>query len=249
MVAAMTGQVDILLLAGSMEARGIGEAVAALGLRVHAVLTEPPKGPTPPPLPFDLMERPQAEGLAALAEGARAIVDASHGFDQQLTEAGQRAAAALGLPIINFSRPPWDAGENPLWQTAADVRSAMALVPSGARVFAATGWGSLPQCAAFPGDRLLLRQTHRHDRVPPFDFVELVFGEAPFTPESEAELFQALSVDLLMCRNLGGRASRPKLDAAAQLGLPVVLIDRPPLPEGLHTVQKTADVLDWVAAL
>lgn len=249
MVAHMSGRADILLLAGSMEARAIAQSIAGLGLQVHAVLTEPSKGPTPPPVPFDLIEQPRAEDLMTLATGARAIVDASHGFDQALTSAGFAAATAASIPFLNFSRPAWSDAENPLWRAAPDVRAAMQLVPPGARVFSATGWSSLPECATFPGSKLLLRQTHRHDRLPPFDFVELAFDQAPFTVAGEIALFRKRAVDLLICRNLGGVASRPKLDAAAALKMPVVLVNRPALPKGVRSVDNTAAVVDWVAGL
>ncbi len=76
-----------------------------------------------------------------------------------------------------------------------------------------------------------------------------VFGMPPFTVESEIALFRSLEVDTLMARNLGGAPSRPKLDAAQELGLRVILIDRPALPDGVQVVTSVAAALDWVAAL
>lgn len=247
--AGVRGELNILLLAGSAEARQIAHALIPQGVRLRALVSEPPRGPDPMPVPCRLHPFDDAAALADLMQGVDAVIDASHGFDGTMTEVGARAAGIAGVPFVTLSRPPWDVAEHPLWQTARDMRAAMAMVPTGARVFAATGWASLQHCGGFPGARLLLRQTAPHDRKPPFDFVELVFGQAPFTAASEQVLFRELRVDMLICRNLGGTPSRPKLEAAKALNLPVILLDRPPHPQGAATVHSVEAVLEWVARL
>ena len=82
----------------------------------------------------------------------------------------------------------------------------------------------------------------------PFDFVELVFGEAPFTADSEAVLFKELRIDTLLARNLGGQASYPKVAAAEALGLNVILISPPALPQGIPEVDDVNAVLAWIGA-
>ena len=62
-------------------------------------------------------------------------------------------------------------------------------------------------------------------------------------------LFRELAVDLLICRNLGGEGSRPKVDAALALGIPVVLIDRPPLPQNAPRLSDLDAIFDWVRNL
>jgi precorrin-6A/cobalt-precorrin-6A reductase len=56
-------------------------------------------------------------------------------------------------------------------------------------------------------------------------------------------------VDTLVCRNIGGAASLPKIDAARALGVRVIAVDRPALPEGLRVVAQVDAVLDWLDAL
>jgi precorrin-6A/cobalt-precorrin-6A reductase len=101
----------------------------------------------------------------------------------------------------------------------------------------------------FRGSRLMLRQTSRHERPAPYDFVELIFGEPPFTVAQEIALFRDLSVDLLICRNLGGVASRPKVDAALALGVPVILIARPSPPQDAPRLSDIDAICDWVDTL
>ncbi|MFQ5624112.1 MAG: precorrin-6A/cobalt-precorrin-6A reductase, partial [Paracoccaceae bacterium] len=64
----------------------------------------------------------------------------------------------------------------------------------------------------------------------------------PFTAEHEAELMRAHGITHLVTRNSGGAEGRAKLAAAARLGLPVVIVSRPPPPAG-ETVATVAEAL------
>jgi precorrin-6A/cobalt-precorrin-6A reductase len=241
----------ILLLAGSFEARRLAEALSAQGVSYDAWLSEAPRGAaTMPKIPLlrrfdtgDAMRDAMAEG------GYTAILDASHVFDRSVTQQGFAAAEMLGLPYLRLERPAWDVTENPNWHHVRDVTAANGMIGQRARVFCATGWDSLPEYDGFQGEVLMLRQTRRHTRPAPYPFVELVFGDPPFSAADEQALFEQQKVDMLICRNLGGRASRPKLDAATALGLKVILIDRPSAPEGLQAVADIQAAVDWVNAL
>jgi len=239
------------LLAGGFEGRSLAEALSTRGLSYDAWLSEPPRGAAPMPQTpllrrFDTAQAMQA---AIVQDGYRAILDASHVFDRLATQQAFAAAKVLGLPYLRIERPVWDVQANPLWQSAVDVCAATAMMGQGARVFAATGWDSLPDYAAFKGEVLMLRQTRRHARTPPYPFVELAFGDPPFTTRDEKALFETHRIDTLVCRNLGSRASRMKLDAAQELRLRVILIDRPPLPEGVEIVADVEAGLQWALDL
>jgi precorrin-6A/cobalt-precorrin-6A reductase len=252
MIAPMTASnhpsLNLLLLAGTAEARQLGVALAEAGHRVTAWLTEPPRGSNPMPMAFEMRDPEDTTALLRDMAGFDAVLDLSHGFDAGLSHAGFATAAALDKPFVSFARPGWTL-DDPLLRSVSDVPAAARAVPPGACVFAATGWASLPQFLPFKGARLMLRQTSRHDRPAPYDFVDLIFGDPPFTIASETALFRDLGVDLLICRNLGGEASRPKVDAARALGLPVILIERPRLPKGVRCLTDLDAMMDWVAQL
>lgn len=238
-----------MILAGSAEARRLGEAAQANGVRVRALVSEPPRGANPMPMPCTLMDFSDVDAIVAQMQGCDAVLDASHGFDGVMRHVGFEAAGRLGLPFLSLSRPAWTLPTDAPWQSAPNVAAAMAMIHCDARVFSATGWASLPEYTGFPGARLMLRQTHVHPRRPPFDFVDMIFGDPPFTVASETALFRELDVDTLICRNLGGHASRPKLDAALELGLQVILIDRPQMPAGVQVVHEIEAAMTWLAGL
>ncbi|MEP3675809.1 precorrin-6A/cobalt-precorrin-6A reductase [Sulfitobacter sp.] len=247
----MTKTPHILLLAGSFEARHLAEQLSEQGLQYTAWLSEAPRGSAM--MPQVPLLRPFADGAAmqaAVAEGGfTAVMDASHTFDRSVTHQAVATAQALDLPYLRLERPAWETQGRAHWCRVPDVAQGNARISQGARVFCATGWDSLSGYAGFAGEVLLLRQTRRHRRLAPYPFVELVFGDPPFNAHDEQALFKRLSVDTLICRNLGGAASRPKLDAADALGLDVILIDRPAAPEGTASVADVGAALEWVRGL
>ena len=59
----------------------------------------------------------------------------------------------------------------------------------------------------------------------------LLLGRPPYSLDGERALFKAEAIDVLVTKNSGGDATRAKLDAANELGVRVIMIDRPAVPE------------------
>jgi len=232
----------LLILAGSAEARQIAQRVQSF--QVRALVSEPPRGSNPMPVPCALHDFATLDGVLDQMRGADVVVDASHGFDGRMSHLGFQAAMTLGLPFLCYARPGWPLDVDRQLREVGEVQDAVAL--SGARVFSATGWASLPEYAGFTGEKVYLRQTTAHNRPAPFDFVELVFGRAPFSIADERQILRDLRIDTLICRNLGGRASFPKVAAALELGLEILLVARPALPARASVVHSVDAVLDWL---
>jgi precorrin-6A/cobalt-precorrin-6A reductase len=53
---------------------------------------------------------------------------------------------------------------------------------------------------------------------------------------------------VLVTKDSGGTAAAAKLAAARQLGLPVIMVDRPVQPD-VVTVTAVADVMTWIRGL
>ena len=135
----------ILLLAGSLEARGVAEALSARGCLYDAWLSEAPRGSAPMPQVPHLRQFADSGAFqAAVAQGGYgAVLDASHVFDREVTRHAVAAASALGVPYLRLERNAWEVGGHPRWRRATDVAQANAMIRTGARVFCATGWDSL----------------------------------------------------------------------------------------------------------
>jgi precorrin-6A/cobalt-precorrin-6A reductase len=236
----------ILLLAGSSESPKIAEAVTGQGDTLSVVFPQAPRADGLDQMVGHILDFADVQVLKRRVADMDMVVDATHGFEAKATAAGFAAANEMDVPFVTLTRPGWSITEHSRWRAAADMSAATAMV-DGKRVFAATGWDSLVHAARFRGDRLFLRQKTRHQRKVPYPFVELVFGDAPYSIAGEVDLFNRLRVDTIVCRNLGGDASRPKLEAAKILDLEVILIDRPTVPAGACMVENLQGVLDWIS--
>ena len=75
---------------------------------------------------------------------------------------------------------------------------------------------------------------------------QLVLSRGPYHYDDELALLRDHRIDALVTKNSGGQMTRPKLDAAAALGVAVVMVDRPPLPDGVTTVSTVDDAAAWV---
>ncbi|MFL4470949.1 precorrin-6A/cobalt-precorrin-6A reductase [Tateyamaria armeniaca] len=181
----------------------------------------------------------------AVPKDAAGILDVTHAFDT--TTRSHARTEAPGASYARISRAPWVAQAGDQWTHVDTIEAAVDALPSGARVFAATGRASLPILATHDGP-VFLRQLRHHDHPPGYQNCAYVFGAAPFDAEGEADLLTRLRIDVVLARNIGGAGSFPKLAAARRLGLPVVLLRPPPVPAGaqLHDAQ---DVSDWVNSL
>ena len=61
---------------------------------------------------------------------------------------------------------------------------------------------------------------------------KVVLARPPFTVESELELLRTHTIEVIVTKDSGAAATAAKLVAARQLGLAVVMVDRPSSPPG-----------------
>jgi precorrin-6A/cobalt-precorrin-6A reductase len=77
----------------------------------------------------------------------------------------------------------------------------------------------------------------------------VVLSRGPYRYDDELALLRAHRIDALVTKNSGGDMTRAKLDAAAALDVPVVMVARPPLPAGVLTAATVHEAAEWVGAL
>ena len=245
----MTRKPRILLIAGSAEAHDVASALSGSNLSAQAILRRVERSFGPLSVPSQIWTPDgSAQMQRYLADnGITAICDAGHGFDADVSLIAEDAARWSGLPYARLLRPAWTI--KPPAERAVSVAQAAAMIPIGARVFAATGRGTIDEYAPFTGRKLFLRQARAGTRNPLPGFAEAVYGGPPYTRAQEAALFSRLDVDTLVCRNVGGEPSRPKLDAALELGVRAIVIDRPPPPEGARQLATARAAVAWLNGL
>nr|WP_216671095.1 precorrin-6A/cobalt-precorrin-6A reductase [Mangrovicoccus sp. HB161399] len=234
-----------MILAGTTEARLLAGLCADRGIDAEVSLAGLVPG-TDYPLPVRTGGFGGAEGLVRYlsARGTAGLVDATHPFAAAMPRHAARAATAADVPHAMLKRPPWLPGPDEDWLELSDLAAAAAALPPGARAFLAIGAGSLGAFAARRDCRLVLRQMTAPRELPAH--VEALVAR-PGDRAAERALFRRLGITHLVAKNSGGPA-RAKLDAARDLGLPVLMVARPVLPPGRLFAAPGA-VLDWIEGL
>ncbi len=226
----------------------MAKAVAEQGLNAIYSYAGRVGNPRPQPLPTRVGGFGGVEGLARYIRdhGVTHVIDATHPFAAQMSGNAAHACSQTGTPFAALTRPDWVEGDADDWTRVAGIESAVeALNGPAQRVFLAVGRMHLEEFAAQPQHHYLLRLVDQPDGVPmPNAAVEVSRG--PFTVAGDIELMRRHGTELIVSKNAGGSGARAKLDAARQLGLPVLMIDRPTVPERTE-MATTAQVLDWLA--
>lgn len=191
-----------------------------------------------------------AAGLAQYLRSARVdvLVDATHPFAAHMPHHAAEACRTTGVPRLRVCRPPWQALDGDRWHEVGDLdAAARALEQLGShRVFLTTGRQELAPFARVRDAWFLVRAIEPPDAMP-LERASVVLARGPFDEESELALMTGHRVDVLVTKNSGGTAAAAKIAAARALGLPVVMVVRPPLPEGPH-VATVDEALAWLAA-
>ncbi|MGW5231954.1 cobalt-precorrin-6A reductase [Streptomyces nodosus] len=236
----------VLILGGTTEARELAATLAARpGVRVTTSLAGRVSTPAAPDGDIRIGGFGGAEGLAAWLREHRVdqLVDATHPFATTITANAARAAAATGIPSLVLRRPGWSVLPGERRHEAASLTDAAALLPLlGRRVFLTTGRLGLAAFAHLTDHHFLLRSLE--PPVPPLPpDLEVLLARGPFTVEDETALLRRHRIDVLVTKDSGGAATTAKLTAARNLGLPVLLVRRPPLPDGVTAVPDVPTAL------
>jgi precorrin-6A/cobalt-precorrin-6A reductase len=237
----------VLVLGGTTEGRELASACAATpSIEVISSLAGRTSSPL---LPAGEVRIGGFGGVAGLADYLRdreidAVVDATHPFAATMTAHAIAASAQAGVPLLVLRRPGWTEQPGDIWHRVADLAAAAALAPElGERVFLTTGRQSI---AAFAGvDACWFLSRSVEPPAPPLpQCIEVLLDRGPFTLAGERALLADHRIDVLVTKDSGG--STAKLDAARERGLPVVLVNRPPLPPGTDVVATVQAALQWL---
>lgn len=243
----------VLILGGTEEARVLAALLVERGI-ARPVTSLAGATSRPKPVAGEVRIGPfgGADALAAhiRESGYAAVIDATHPFAVHMSGNVARACETTGVERLVLARQPWTPRDGDRWIAARDEDDAVDRVRSlglatGATVFLALGAKRIGAFATLSEYRLVLRVVDLAE--PPFPNCEILNGRGPFAPEDERRHFRDLDVRVLVCRNSGG-SGRAKLEAARDLGIPVVMITRPPPMPG-KTVDTVEDAARWVEAI
>lgn len=238
----------VLLLGGTAEARALA---AELHPEVDVVSSLAGRVPDPA-LPVGEVRVGGFGGAGQLAEwlgdnDIDVVVDATHPFAATITARAAAVCAQAGVPHLLLARPAWNVSA--AFRVASNRQAADIVAQhSFSRVFLTTGRSGVGVFADSTAWFLIRVVTAPEDAMMPRRHL-LVLSRGPYRYDDEVRLMRDHEIDALVTKNSGGDMTRAKLDAAAALGIPVVMVDRPPLPTGVDTVATVEDAAAWVRSI
>ncbi|MEU5694972.1 cobalt-precorrin-6A reductase [Actinosynnema sp. NPDC020468] len=227
----------VLLLGGTGEGRAL--AAALTGFRVVSSLAGRVSAPRLPVGEVRIGGFGGVDGLVdhLARERVDAVVDATHPFAERITANARAACARARVPFLVLRRPGWTERPGDRWQWVASVAEAAAAV-AGRRAFITTGRQELAHFTAG-----VARTVDPPD--PPVPGVRVLLDRGPYTVDGEVALLREIRAEVLVTKDSGGDMTAAKLVAARHLGLPVVVVRRPPLPD-VDVVGTVAEAVEWL---
>lgn len=234
----------ILILGGTREAAVIAERLSTHGtLRVVTSLAGRTKEPRPVAGEVRIGGFGGAAGLEGhlRQEGVDLVIDATHPFAATISANAAEACGNAGVKRLVFVRPPWEPTPEDRWERVASLEDAADRLPPGARAFLALGHQHLAAFSARKDCAFVVRLMDEPEERLPIAEYDLLVGPPSTDAGVEAEMFDRYAITHMVCRNSGGVGAQAKLVAARQIGLPVIMITRPPPPDG--EIHETVDAL------
>ncbi|MFE4513831.1 cobalt-precorrin-6A reductase [Kitasatospora sp. NPDC056783] len=239
----------VLILGGTTEGRTLAAELAPTAHRVTSSLAGRVAQPRLPAGEVRIGGFGGPEGLADWLRDERvdAVVDATHPFAAGISRNAALAAAATGVPLLVLRRPGFTRVDGDRWIPVPSLAAAAAeLLPRrGERVFLTIGRQGLAAFAHLDGVHVLARSVDPPEPpLPPS--CEILLDRGPFTVQGEEALLREHRIDVLVTKDSGGSATAAKLTAARGLRLPVIIVERPPVPQDVPVVPDVPGALHWL---
>lgn len=240
----------VLILGGTTEASALARLLAG-DARFEATLSLAGRTsePKPQPIATRIGGFGGIDGLADFLHEQKidAVVDATHPYAAQISANAVAACRRAGVPLVSLVRPAWVPRPGDRWLTASGTEdAARALGSTPRRVFLSVGRQELHLFTAAPQHHYVARLIERPQQatLPP-DLV-LLQQRGPFDRDAEQRLLESEKIDVIVSKNSGGSATYAKIEAAREIGLPVVMITRPNKPAD-HVVASAEEAVAWLA--
>jgi precorrin-6A/cobalt-precorrin-6A reductase len=245
----MATSLRVLILGGTTEASALARLIAG-DARFEATLSLAGRtsAPQPQPLATRIGGFGGADGLARfIADHAVAVViDATHPYADQISANALAACGTTGIPLVSVARPAWQAQLGDRWQVVRDADAAAAVLgPAPRRVFLSLGRLDLHAFAPAPQHHYVARTIDPPQQKVLLPDIRFLQARGPFDRTAETRLLRDEKIEVVVSKNSGGAATYAKIEAARDLGLPVVMIARPEKAAG-HVVHGAEEAVAWL---
>jgi len=239
----------LLILGGTTEARRLAERlVGRADLNITISLAGATQDPATMPVDTRIGGFGGAEGLEEYlkTEGVEMVIDATHPFAAQISTNAFHAVRGAGIPLLALRRAAWAPHEGDHWTMVPSMEAAVAaLGKRPRRVFLALGRKELAPFEAAPQHSYVIRSIDPVEpplKVPDASYIR---ARGPFTEADDAVLLRSQGIQVIVCKNSGGKATSGKLAAARVQNIPVIMVERPEVPQ-VRVVKTVEQAIGWI---
>lgn len=240
----------ILILGGTTEARQLaGRLAHREDFSVTLSLAGRTESPVAQGVPVRVGGFGGADGLAAYLgqQQVDLLIDATHPYAARISANAAEAAKRTGVQLIALRRPGWEHAAGDRWtlvETMAEAVRALGAAPR--RVFLAIGRQEAGVFEAAPQHHYLIRSVDPVEPKPALPDAVYLLARGPFLEADEGTLLERYGIDAVVSKNSGGEATYGKIAAARALGIEVIMVRRPQLPDvpSKETVEELAATVD-----
>lgn len=239
----------VLVLGGTAEARALAAGLVAEGVEVVSSLAGRVSHPVLPPGRVRIGGFGGVSGLVTYlrTEAVGGVVDATHPFATTISAHAAAACAEVGVALVRLERPGWaEHTDASAWTWVSDAAEALDVGAGCTRPFLTTGRQGLAAFLPWADRTVLVRTVDPPVLTLPVAW-RLLQSRGPYDLPGERAILAGHRIDLLVTKDSGGDHTTAKLDAAAELGVPVIVIRRPPRPSTVVTVPDIETALTFVS--
>ncbi|MBW4612350.1 MAG: cobalt-precorrin-6A reductase [Desmonostoc vinosum HA7617-LM4] len=239
----------VLILGGTGEAAELAARVATIpGIEVINSLAGRTSTPSVPLGDLRIGGFGGAVGLASYLRQMRidVLIDATHPFATQISSNAAVATIEVDIPRLMLVRPPWEKVSDDRWLEVDSVQAAAAsLQNQSQRVFLTVGRQELAAFAHLKEIWFLMRMIEPPDADALVPLGIVLCDRGPFALNHEREILMRYKIDAIVSKNSGGDATYAKIMAARELGVKVVMVNRPAIPPG-EMVTNAGSAVAWL---
>lgn len=242
----------ILVLGGTADGRHLAERFSQLGFEVLYSIAGLVRVPT---LPCEVLVGgfTQFGSLATFLQQRQIdlVINATHPYAATMGNKAVAAGAEIGIPVWRFLRPAWQVQAGDDWRTYQNDDDLLQQLKGFKRPLLSAGQMSREQLVAITQSAGFERGVWRTAALPKFDVPEKITwlkAIGPFDLASERDLLKQHQIDVIVTKNSGGDSTSAKLDAARELGISVLLQQRPKVNDATQTFSDYSQLIEAVQA-